>query len=101
MGTLMPSNDHKTAFTALNEVVAPLTNTTLFEPSRNEGFDVAQQWLLSLTHGHVPPGQGSVVIAAHPPLNLSPIYDSVCPLVSARESQGAFMGPQMLVWRGT
>jgi hypothetical protein len=56
-----------------------------------------QQWAIPKTHSYVP---RKGVKTAHPLLILSTSYDPVCPLVSARSANEAFVGSQIVEVKG-
>ncbi|KAL1860252.1 hypothetical protein Daus18300_009306 [Diaporthe australafricana] len=79
------------------DIVAPAVNSSLFGPTMHAAFFAQQQWRVPQTHTYVP-RRG--VETAHPLLILSTTYDPVCPLVSARSANEAFVGSQIIEVKG-
>jgi hypothetical protein len=74
--------------TAPKEIIEPILKASLFAPSSNGEFYVKQHWTVPKTHNYVPK---LGVKTAHPLLILSTMYDPICPLVSARSANKAFV----------
>ncbi|KAJ4389606.1 hypothetical protein N0V93_007077 [Gnomoniopsis smithogilvyi] len=83
----------------LKDIIEPVANSSLFAAAGagNGGFYVKQQWAVPKTHNYVPQLD---VKTAHPLLILSTTFDPVCPLVSARSAQRAFVDSQIVEVKG-
>lgn len=82
---------------AVLDIVAPAVNSSLFGPTMHVDVFAQQQWRIPQTHTYVP-RRG--VETAHPLLILSTTYDPVCPLVSARSANDAFVGSRIVEVKG-
>jgi pimeloyl-ACP methyl ester carboxylesterase len=82
---------------ALLNKVTPWLNESLFSESSFKLYYMKQQWAIPKTHSYVP---RKGVKTAHPLLILSTSYDPVCPLVSARSANEAFVGSQIVEVKG-
>lgn len=79
------------------EMIAHATNSSLFAPTEAGFLYMKQQWAVPKTHSYVPK---LGIRTAHPLLILSTTYDPICPLVSARSANKAFVGSQIVEVKG-
>ncbi|KAJ5701680.1 hypothetical protein N7488_009228 [Penicillium malachiteum] len=82
---------------AMFEEIAPWLNRTLFNNHELKDYYQKQHWSVPKTHSYVP---RKGVETAHPLLILSTTYDPVCPLVSARSANAAFVDSQIVEVKG-
>ncbi|KAJ5721253.1 uncharacterized protein N7483_009187 [Penicillium malachiteum] len=82
---------------ALLEEITPWLNQSLFGNEFLKGYYMKQHWSVPKTHSYVP---RKGVETAHPLLILSTTYDPVCPLVSARSANEAFVDSQIVEVKG-
>ena len=82
---------------ALLEEILPLQNLSLFGTEAWDTLYSKQQWSIPRTHTYKP---RKGVQTAHPLLILSTTYDPVCPLISARSANEAFVGSQIVEVQG-
>lgn len=81
----------------LLEEIVDYVNRSLFAPTEQDAFYQRQQWKIPRTHNFT---QASHVETAHPLLILSTTYDPICPLVSAKSAQSAFVDSQIVEVKG-
>jgi pimeloyl-ACP methyl ester carboxylesterase len=81
----------------LLDKLIPFVNKSLFGEHDVMAYFTKQQWTIPRTHKYVP-RRG--VKTAHPLLILTTTYDPVCPLTSARSTNEAFEGSQIVEVRG-
>lgn len=79
------------------DLILPFMNSSLFALMENDQVYSKQQWAIPKTHSFV---QKYGVETAHPLLILSTTFDPVCPLISARAANAAFVGSQIVELRG-
>ncbi|KAI1360254.1 alpha/beta-hydrolase [Xylaria arbuscula] len=77
--------------------LVPFINRSIFAPTELGIYYAKQQWVVPKTHNYVP---SDSIQTAHPLLILTMTYDPVCPLVSARSAQRAFLGSQIVEVEG-
>ncbi|OQD82141.1 hypothetical protein PENANT_c023G08126 [Penicillium antarcticum] len=82
---------------SLLDKITPWLNESLFSEASFKIYYMKQQWTVPKTHTYVPQ---KGVKTAHPLLILSTSYDPVCPLVSARSANEAFVGSQIVEVKG-
>lgn len=85
--------DRRTA----RDIIAPVAEASPFGRVLNGGAYVKQQWAIPRTHTYKPKYG---VKTAHPLLILSTTYDPVCPLVSARSANKAFVDSRIIEVKG-
>ncbi|KAK1749709.1 Alpha/Beta hydrolase protein [Echria macrotheca] len=82
---------------ALLEEMLPLSNLSLFIGMQWDAFYARQQWAVPRTHAYRP-RRG--IETVHPLLILSTTYDPICPLISARSANDAFLGSRIVEIKG-
>ncbi|KAJ5946467.1 Alpha/beta hydrolase fold-1 [Penicillium verhagenii] len=81
----------------LLEKIGPWLNQSRFSGGTLPGYYLKQHWSVPRTHSYIP---GKGVKTVHPLLILSTTYDPVCPLISARSANEAFVGSQIVEIKG-
>ncbi|KAK4160845.1 Alpha/Beta hydrolase protein [Cladorrhinum sp. PSN259] len=82
---------------ALVDALLGCLNQSSFHASSLEHYFTKQAWVMPRGHTFVPK---KGVQTAHPLLILSTTYDPVCPLVSARTANDAFVGSKLVEVKG-
>lgn len=82
---------------ALKNIIEPVANSSLFTGDVIGGLYIKQHWTAPKTHSYVPKLD---VRTAHPLLILSTTFDPVCPLVSARSANRAYVDSQIVEVKG-
>ncbi|KAJ5536212.1 hypothetical protein N7513_009398 [Penicillium frequentans] len=113
-GTDAKSLDESTDFVTLNDGLSgpdhwpqskqqmidwimPWLNQSMFISTTIKPYFLKQHWNVPKTHSYVP---RKGVKTAHPLLILSTTYDPVCPLISARSANEAFLDSQIVEVKG-
>ncbi|KAK4222853.1 Alpha/Beta hydrolase protein [Podospora fimiseda] len=82
---------------ALVDTLLELFNESSFHENSLSHYFAKQAWVMPRGHTYVPK---KGVQTAHPLLVLSTTYDPVCPLVSARSANDAFVGSKIVELKG-
>ncbi|EME38905.1 hypothetical protein DOTSEDRAFT_92189 [Dothistroma septosporum NZE10] len=77
--------------------IIPAVNASLFGPTENGDYYQRQQWSIPRTHNF---SQPESVTTAHPLLILSTSYDPICPLISAKTANDAFVDSRIVEVEG-